>query len=221
VSWTLGIFISSEGKLGVTLEDNTWKILFLTPNKKQYFGITAQDELIHTTLTGMKSNQPAYFGKVSRKLMDKEFQESFLIADNPLDAVLTYVRSAFAQLEDERVDELSFSKEAKKALYEYKNNGIERRIYNEIVEDCGSVELAQSRSQGKCVYRYWKVKAKDRSATIHPEKYQLNMAEYRKELFNCIKPVLLAYGMKEGEEIDRLDDELVGHQKRIISRRNY
>jgi len=95
--------------------------LFLTPTKKQYFGITPEGKLVHTTLTGMKSNQPTYFGKVTRKLIDREFQESA----NPLDAVLSYVRSAFAQLKDEDLEELSFSKEATKALYEYKNNGIE------------------------------------------------------------------------------------------------
>ena len=59
---------------------------------------------------------------------------------------------------------------------------------------------------------------KERSVTIHPEKYELNIIQYRKELFNSIEPILQAYGM-QGEEIDRLVDELVGHQKRIIGRR--
>ena len=53
---------------GARLEvDRTWKILFLTTNKKQYFGITREGELVHTTLTGMKSDRPAYFDKVVRK----------------------------------------------------------------------------------------------------------------------------------------------------------
>ncbi len=125
------------------------------------------------------------------------------------------------QLESCKIDELSFSQKSRKPLYEYENNCIGRQIYNENLEDCGSVELAQSRSQAKCVYRYWKVKAKGRSVTRHPEKYELNMVKYREELFTCVRPILQAYGMnKEGEP--RLQEELTGQkqkqQKRTTTR---
>ena len=66
------------------------------------------------------------------------------------------------------------------------------------MEDCGgSVELAQSKSQANNVYRYWKVqgvKSKP-DITIHPEKYQLNIAKLKEELFTSIKPILAAYGV--------------------------
>jgi hypothetical protein len=81
-------------------------------------------------------------------------------------------------------------------LYEYKTNGKERQMYNEILEDCGGdIELAQSRSQSKEVYKYWKIIGeKGKSVT-------------------SIEPILQAYGMEE-ENIDKLHIELTG-QKRL------
>jgi hypothetical protein len=38
--------------------------------------------------------------------------------------------------------------------------------------------------------------------------YQLNMDKYREELFNCIEPILKAYGMKK-EELNQLQNELL------------
>jgi DNA polymerase elongation subunit (family B) len=193
---------------GAKLEvDKRCKILFLTPNKKQYFGITEDGELIHTRLTGMKSNQPSYFDKVARRLISKEFIESFIPGNgscncsgsssssrgNPLDAVIDYVRSAFTQLDNIDKDELSYSQSPDKELYDYENNVIQRQIYNEILEDSGSVELAQLKSQAKCVYKYWKILTEGRSVTTHPERYQLNLVKYKEVLFTCVKPILEAY----------------------------
>ena len=97
------------------------------------------------------------------------------------------------------MNDLSFSKKSTKPLNEYENKCIWRQIYNENLEDCGGVEeTAQLRSQAKCVYSFWKVKAKDRSFTLHPERYELNMEKYREGLFACIAPVLQAYGISGG-----------------------
>ena len=102
------------------------------------------------------------------------------------------------------------------------NNCAWRQIYAEILEDAGGdVGIAQSKSQ-EGVYRFWKVKAEGRrSVTIHPERYQLNMMQYRKELFTCVEPILQAYGIEENE-LDRLWDELVGsgQRKKKIVRKN-
>ena len=107
----------------------------------------------------MKSNQPSYFDKVTRKMICKEFLESFINNDNDsLAAPLSYLRSAFTQLEEAPLEELSYSQKANKNLYDYKNNGKERQIYNEILEDCGSIELTFSKSQEGTVHKYWKVK---------------------------------------------------------------
>jgi hypothetical protein len=213
--------ILEANRLGVQLKlERRWKILFLLPNKKQYFGITQEGKHIQKTLTGLKSSHPKYFNKVITKLI--AFQESFLGEySTAIDNVLTYVKSIFEQLSNMSLNELAFSQEVAKALYEYKSNGKERQIYSEILKDCGGdIELAKSRSQANNVYEYWKIllkdedkKAEGKSVTIHPEMYQLNMDKYREELFNCIEPILEAYGMKE-EELDQLWDELIDGGKK-------
>ena len=142
--------------------------------------------------------------------MIDDFQESFLGEySTAIDNVLTYVRSIFEQLPNASLNELAFSQEADKALYDYKMNGKERQIYIEILEDCrGDIELAKSRSRANNVYEYWKILTEGKSATIHPETYPLNMDKYREELFNCVKPILEAYGMNE-KELIQLQDELL------------
>jgi DNA polymerase elongation subunit (family B) len=209
--------IAKAADLDVILEfERSWKGLFVTPNKKQYFGITADGREVRKTLKGIKNDQPAYFNDVTTKLISKGFMELVINADvaidiDPLDKIVSYIRSAFSQLTEINIDQLAFSQEAKKNLYDYKNNGGERQIYNEIVEDCsGNIELAKTKAQAKEVYRYWKIageKGKGKSATMHPEKYQLNTTQYKIELFNCIEPILQAYGMKE-EEIKTLETEV-------------
>ena len=87
------------------------------------------------------------------------------------------------------------------------------------MEDCrGSVELAQSKSQAKHVYRYWKIRGvKGKSdVTIHPEKYQLDIAKYKAELFTCIKPILVAYGIGAGDlklQSELVDGKVQEHQQ--------
>lgn len=203
----------AKSKFGVKLEvDNKWTILFLTSNKKQYVGLTQDGERVHTTLTGMKSNQPSYYNEVAQKLIGKEFLQSFIDApESALEKVLNYVRSAFLELDStSNLEKLSFSLESKEPSYAYENNCIQRQIYDEILEYCnGDVELAKSKS-GR-VYRFYKVVAKNKSVTIHPEKYQLDIKKYKHGLFNCIRPVLEVYGMNE-DRIMELEDELANKQ---------
>jgi DNA polymerase elongation subunit (family B) len=230
--------ISEASKFGVRLEiDKRWRVLCLNTNKKQYFGITESGKLEHTTLPGMKNNQPAYFSRVTQKLISKEFQELFIPSSSssdadgngdcnrgnqqqyPLHAVSGYLRHAFAQLESCNLDELSFSKKATKPLYEYEHNDEHRQIYDENLEDCGgNEEMAQLKSQGNCVYKFWKVKAEKRPVSMHPEKYELNMEKYREGLFSCAAPILRAYGMSEEEE-SRLQEQLTGQRPKRKSKR--
>jgi hypothetical protein len=124
-----------------------------------------------------------------------------------------YVRLAFDLLQTGgstiSIEDLAYSAEAHKNLYDYTSNGIQQKIYQEILEYCGdSVELAQSKSQAKQVYNYWKIRGvKGKSVTIHPEKYQLDNAKYKAELFTCIKPILATYGI--GDAGRKLRSELV------------
>jgi DNA polymerase elongation subunit (family B) len=211
------IIAEAKDKFNIKLEvDKVWKILFLTGNKKQYVGLTIEGEIIHTTLTGMKSNQPSYYNEVAKQLISKEIIEGFVDtpADVALERVIKHLRAAFIELGlSDNLDKLSFSLESKEPLYIHKNNNIQRQIYEEILEECNNdINMANSRSQAGRVYRYWKVIAKKRSATIHPQKHQLNMHKYREGLFNCIEPVLEVYGMDQ-DAISRLREELLRTRK--------
>lgn len=209
------IIAEAKDKFNVRLEiDKVWKILFLTSNKKQYVGLTEKGELVYTTMTGMKSNQPLYYNEVAQRLISKEFLEAFIdtSAEIALEQIIKYIRSAFAELQlSNNLDKLSFSLESKDALYMHTKNDTQKQIYTEILEDCNNnIQLANSKSEAERVYHYWKIKAKNRKATIHPEKYELDMQKYKEGLFNCIKPVLEVYGMSS-DEISQLYKELVNN----------
>jgi hypothetical protein len=83
------------------------------------------------------------------------------------------------------LDKLSFSLESKDALYTHTGNDTQKQIYTQILEDCDNdIQLANSKCEAGRVYRYWKIKAKYRKATIHPKKYELDMQKYKEGLFN-------------------------------------
>jgi hypothetical protein len=160
-----------------------------------------------------------YYNDVAQKLISEEFLEAFIdtSAEIALERIIKYIPTAFIELQlSDNLDKLSFSFESKEPLYTYKNNNIQKQIYEEILEECGNdTQLARSKSEAGHVYRYWKVTAKTgkgkRSATIHPQKYELDMQKYKQGLFNCIKPVLQVYGMNENQ-LAQLHNELVENQ---------
>lgn len=66
--------IAKANELSVILEfERSWKGLFLTPNKKQYFGITADDKEVRKTLKGIKGDQPLYFNGVTARLISRVY----------------------------------------------------------------------------------------------------------------------------------------------------
>jgi DNA polymerase elongation subunit (family B) len=159
------IVAAARDNFNVRLEvDKVWKILLLTSNKKQYVGLTEEGDLEHTTMTGMKSNQPSYFNEVARKLISKEFLKLFVNTSTEiaLESIIKYLRTGFLELQlSDSLDRLSFSLESKKPLYAYQNNVVQKQIYDEILEECGNdVQLAHSKSEAGRVYHYWKVTAK-------------------------------------------------------------
>jgi DNA polymerase elongation subunit (family B) len=109
------IVAEARDKFNVRLEvDKVWKILFLTSDKKQYVGLTEAGELVHTTMAGMKSNQPLYYNEVAQKLISKEFLEAFIdkSTEIALERIIKYIRAAFAELQlSDNLDKLSFSLE--------------------------------------------------------------------------------------------------------------
>jgi hypothetical protein len=46
---------------------------------------------------------------------------------------------------------------------------------------------------------------------MHPERYTLDVDIYKKELWNCIEPIIQAYGFSRDESI-ALRNELVNNQ---------
>jgi len=182
-----GIIEYARDKLHVTLEvAEKWKVLFLTNNAKQYAGITETGEVEHTTLTGMKSNYPTVIREIAQKVICKEFME--LTPETQLDKVLEYVRNAFRMLAEEDPHNLAISKLFQDNLWEHTNNNEQTQLYNEILEDCnGDENQAKLQARGGEVYKFWKVKAKDRKVSRHLERYQLDMKTYRSYLFNAIK----------------------------------
>ena len=220
---TIDIISEAKDRFNVRLvQDRLWKVLFLTSNKKQYVGLTEKDSIVDKGLVGKKNNQPVYFNEVISYLISKEYLEQFINegAGIALGRIKEYVHFVFQTLNqkvrdhdlDFIVDKLAYSNKSSKALYDIKQDGWQKDIYNEIcVDNGGNIELAKSKSQANCVYQYWKVndpKAKNGKVTIHPENHVLNIPKYKEELWKCIEPLLEVYGLAE-TELEKLKNELL------------
>ena len=209
-------------------QDRAWKILVLMKNKKQYFGILENGKAVHKTLVGLKNNYPSYFNEVVEQLISKETIQLFLNNDdvrtdpNVKRLYLNHVYSAFEILNDKLrirdmnfiTNKLSYSGKTHKALYEHDSNCWQKYIFEEIVEDCaGNRELAKIKSNPKSVHSFWKItpsgaNGDKKSCTMHPDRYTLAGRSYRKDLWNCLDPILEAYGFGK-DELLKLRNSLV------------
>jgi len=215
-------------------KDKTWKILVLLHNKKQYFGMLENDEISYKKLVGLKNNYPQFFNEVVLNLINKETIELFSQSTNSdhrhdnkeaKTHVSNYIRSAFNSLSDKLlvgnmkfiIEELFYSAKTQKALYEHKRNSWQKYIFDEKVEDCkGDHTLAEISSGPKSIHSFWKIVPnggadKKRSCTMHPERYTLDVDTYKKELWNCIEPIIQAYGFSS-DECMTFRTELVNNQ---------
>ena len=220
----IDIVSEAKEKYNIKLvQDRLWKVLFLTSNKKQYVGLTEQGKIIDKGLVGKKNNQPAYFNEVISYLISKEYLEQFIDegVKVTLGRIEEYVRFVYQTLDqklrdhdlDFIVDKLAYSNKSSNALYDIKQDGWQKDIYNEICADNGgNIELAKSKSQANCVYKYWKVSdPKGKSGvkvTMHPESHMLNIHKYKEESWTCIKPLLEVYGLAENE-LTTFENEIV------------
>jgi hypothetical protein len=215
-------------------KDKIWKLLVLGKNKKQYFGILENDEHMCKTLIGLKGDKPLYFTEVVSKLVGKETLELFLDDDVHTNNdgrtgqhVLDLIRSTFGILGDKLLvrdmefikEKLFYTMQTKDPLYECTDNRWQKYIFDEIVQDCnGDRVLAERRSHAKSVHAYWKIipngRGDKKSCTLHPERYTLDIRGYRNELWNCIEPILQAYGFSSNECIT-LRNELVNNQTEL------
>jgi hypothetical protein len=88
-----------------------------------------------------------------------------------------------------------------------------------MVEDCnGDIKLAQSLSQSGKVYRYCNVINRDVQTrkqivgvTTYPERYILNLGEYKAGLWKCTEPILLLYSFIT-DELKILEKELTNDE---------
>jgi hypothetical protein len=214
-------------------KDKVWKLLVLTKSKKQYFGILENSEGMQT-LVGLKNNYPAYFNDVVSRLISRETIEIFLdqggvsTDDKVKRQILDHIRSAFGTLSDRLLvkdikfikEKLSYSAKTQKALYEHadsKKNCWQKYIFDEMLEDCdGDRALAEMCSRPKSIHSFWKIvpngRGSDkRSCTMHPERYTIADHSYKEDLWNCIEPILQAYGFSDNECI-KLRNEMVDNQ---------
>ena len=135
------IIAEAKNKYGILFELNTtWKILLLTDKQKTYLGLTDRDEVEGTTMLGMRSNKPEFFHDVTNYLSSKQSLKR-IIDEGPeaaLDHIISYVRSAYKELEDKVSSKIPIYEQLK---------GWRADIYNEILkEECrGDESLAKSK----------------------------------------------------------------------------
>jgi DNA polymerase elongation subunit (family B) len=217
-------------------KDKVWKVLVLLNNKKQYFGILDDEEVCYKKLVGLKNNYPPFFNDVVSNLISKETIELFSLSPNvgsrnnnnkeAKKHVSDYLRSAFNILSDNLlvsdmkfiVQKLYYSAKTQKALYEHehKRNCWQKYIFDEKIEDCdGDRTLAEMNCGAKSIHSFWKIVPNGRAdnkkcCTTHPELNSLDVDTYKKELWNCIEPIIQAYGFSSDECIT-LRNELVNN----------
>ncbi len=207
-------------------KDKVWNILALTENKKAYFGMLDNGRHCYKTLPGLKSNYPLYDNEVVSQLTSKETLELFLDPDiesrqRAKEYVIKVVSKAFHILDDKLLvrdveyvrQNLCYSGEASKELYEYDGNCWQTYLFNEILNDCNDDRaLAEMNSRGKSVYSYWKITGNiGKTATMHPEEHVLDVQAYKRDLWTCLELILQAYGLSKDECL-RLENKLVNKQ---------
>jgi hypothetical protein len=184
---------------------------------------------MHKKLIGLKNNYPSYFNEVVEQLISKETIQLFLCkADVSGDInikyyISNYVHSAIEILNNKLLtrdmdfirNKLSYSGKTQKALYEHDRNCWQKYIFEEMVEDCaGDRKLAKINCHPRSVHSFWKIiligggNRDKKSCTIHPDRYTLADRSYRKDLWNCLEPILGVYGFGK-DELQKLNNSLV------------
>jgi hypothetical protein len=201
---------------GVTFTlDKFWSILFVTPLKKQYFGIL-KDGTIHTkTLTGMKDDKPAFFKDVLNNLVSMEYLEPFIThPDRAQKVILKYVQNVYRDLEkgcknlEFIKNKLAFSEVSNKNMNKYTSGSWNMRAYNEMLNICtNNADLAQKKTLKGRAYKRWKllipsekmskngITRKIKSTTtycIEQHYKNIDIQKYKDELWKCLSPLLIA-----------------------------
>ena len=196
--------------------------ILLTPSQKQYFGLLDNGEVHATTLVGMKSNYPKYFRNVMLKLIVPEIVEGFYLNDKTGKVRITeIVREVFTTFDKEISSNIEFiirnlgrSEDNTKPLSEYPNNGWQKQIFNEFLEDCkGDRILAEQKTRAHMIIPYWRIKSIGKGTnrkvwTCHPDRYELDRQDSKRLLWGRVKPILDSYLFTK-EECKRLEIEVM------------
>ena len=212
-------------------KDKVFKVFFipskkdeiLTPSQKQYFGLLDNGEVHATTLVGMKSNYPKYFRNVMLKLITPEVVGEFYTnsADGKMH-VMEIVREVFSTFDKEISSNIEFiirnlgrSEDNSKPLSKYPNNGWQKQIFNEVLDDCkGDRTLAEQKTRAHMIIPFWRIKPIGKGAnrkvwTCHPDKYELDRQDSKRLLWGRVKPILDSYLFSK-EECKRIEAEVMG-----------
>ena len=90
----------------------------------------------------------------------------------------------------------------------------------ELEDNNGNVELVNAGSLKGTVQPFWKIKPikidnggskkkSEKKYTVHPERYELDLARYKKDLWTCFENILTAYGFTN-EELAQQSNQLIG-----------
>lgn len=183
--------------------------------------------LYHTDIYGMKDDKPPFFGDVMRGLVTKETLEQFIDPENR-SSILHYVRDyvihAFEELETRSKDfefcrdKLVFRETSTKHMWQYSGEDKHKRAYLEILSDCnGNVDLAKKQAV-KGLFSYWKIlvnvetrtkkgqvkiKQKGSTTSFHLDKHytDIDLKQYKDELWKCFEDILLAFDYNMAVEL--------------------
>ncbi|MFZ0220129.1 MAG: hypothetical protein WAM42_00380, partial [Candidatus Nitrosopolaris sp.] len=159
-------------------------------NKKSYFGIVG-GKVYHKKLWGLRSNNTLLEKELVLKFTSKEVIVS-------LDKQVLYeiLRAAFTDLEVNIKDlefarsKLFFSFTAEKQLSEY-GEGYQRAVFYENVASGKSIAAGER-------YKYYKIIPINEDGRVKKfstdGKYKLDLTKYKESLWNCIEPIVEAYG---------------------------
>ena len=204
-------------------EDKEWHI-FAQFGKKEYSGVLSNGKYVTTQIYGTRDDKPKDFIKNTAKLSGLDI----ILSQNRKEEARQLVKDAYKIMVEKILsndtdfvrNELGWSQKLSKDLIEYSNNDWHRIIYNERLEDnSDNMELVNASSLKGTVQTFWKIKPikidngdskkkSEKKYTMHPERYELDLSQYKKDLWTCFENILIAYGFTN-EELTQLSNQLI------------
>jgi DNA polymerase I len=213
--------ISAQAKSKFQVEfikDKSWKVLVLL-SKKEYFGLLENGGHVTKTIYGLRDDKPPYFNTVTSEIISKEFLQQDLTSSSLKERALEYVRSVFNSMSDKIIlkdevfirEQLAWRSKISKSLSQYAN-GWQKHVFEEkLAESNNNLETMELDNPSGSIQPYWKIVHDgkgSKNVTIHPDRYTLDLYQFKKDLWTCFEPILEAYGFKE-DELIKLRNKLV------------